>query len=534
MDYIIPILVIMVVGVLLLIVKIVANLIVKVPPNRVAVFYGKKRTTADGKVVGFRLITGGSKIRVPIFENVAFLDLNVFSIDLSVTNAPNKDGVLVNIRGVANVKILSDEVSLMAACERFLGMKPEQIKEIAYKNLEGHLRGIIGRLTVEEMVSSRQKFNQEVLQEAGEDLRKIGLGLDVLTIQEIEDQYGYIKALGQRRTAEVMRDATVGRSQAERDATIGKSQADRDAVIGKAEADRDAMIRETTAKREAAQTSNQNLALIAEAEKLRDVKKAQYLAEVQREQALAAQAGPLAEAEARKAVVERQVEVERARTVKEAEVALAEADKQEKQLLATVVRPAEAERQAAVARADGERQVAIAVAEGQRQATIKTAEAEQFKREMEGKGLGAAIRAQGEAEAGIIRLKLVAEAEGIMKRAEAFKQLDEAGRLLQILDAVGRILPESLEKLAPVMGEIAKPLGNVDRISIVDFGGGGGGNGSTGVSRFAQTVPTVLVQLFESLKAVGLDPAELQRFLKVQSTPPVSGEARLPMAKKEE
>jgi len=481
-KYTIALLVLIVVIAFLALMKIVANNYVKVPPNKVAIFYGRKHIAADGTAVGFRIVTGGAKLKLPIVENVTFVDLNVFSIDLSVQGAPNKDGVLVNVRGVANVKILSDEISLMAACERFLGMSPRQIQDIAFKNLEGHLRAIIGRLTVEDIVSNRTKFNQEVLQEAGEDLRKIGLGVDVLTIQEIEDQYGYIKALGQKRTAEVMRDAT----------------------IGKAEADRDATIRATTAKREASQKENQNLALIAEAEKERDVKKAQYLAFVQREQATAAQAGPLAEAEARKAVVQSQVEVERIRTIKEAEVAIAEADKQEKQLLATVVRPAEAERQAAIARAEGERI-----------ATIRRAEAGQMKLELEGKGTASAIRARGESEADVIRMKLVAEAEGILKRAEAFRQLDQAGRTLQILDAVGRILPDSLEKLAPVMGEIAKPLASVDRISIVDFGGNGNGSDGGGITRFAQTVPGILTQLFESLKAVGLDPTELSKFLKI-------------------
>jgi len=481
-PWLVALAVLVIVMAFLFITKIVANLYVKVPPNRVAIFYGRKRTSAEGVSVGFKVVTGGAKLRWPILENVTFLDLNVFSIDLSVMGAPNKDGVLVNVRGVANVKILSDEISLMSACERFLGMSLKQIQDIAFKNLEGHLRAIIGRLTVEDIVSNRTKFNQEVLQEAGEDLRKLGLGVDVLTIQEIDDQYGYIKALGQKRTAEVVRDATVG----------------------KAEADRDATIRATTARRVAAETENENLGLIAQAEKLRDVLKAQYLAEVQREQATAAQAGPLAEAEARKAVVSSQVEVERVRTLKEAEVALAEADRQEKQLLATVVRPAEAERSAAMARAEGERMAMIRMAEGG-----------QMKLELEGRGTAAAIRARGEAEAEVIRLKLLAEAEGILKKAEAFRQLDEAGRMLQVLDAVGDILPLTLEKLAPVMGEIAKPLGNVDRISIVDFGGGANGAPS-GVSRFAQTVPAVLAQLFESMKAVGLDPAELQRYLKVK------------------
>jgi len=519
-EWLVPAMVVVVVLAFLALFKIVSNNYIKVPPNKVAIFYGRKRRMADGKVVGFRVVTGGAKFKFPIVESVAFLDLNVFSIDLTVQAAPNKDGVLVTVRGVANVKILSDEISLMTACERFLGMDIPQIKDIAFKNLEGHLRAIIGRLTVEEIVSDRTKFNQEVLKEAGEDLRKIGLGVDILTIQEIDDQYGYIKALGQKRTAEVMRDATIGRAEAERDATIGRTEAERDATV-----------RATTARREAEQKANENLALIAEAEKLRDVKKAQYFAEVQREQATAGQAGPLAEAEAKKKVVEQQVEVERIRTLKEAEVAQAEAEKEQKTLLATVVRPAEAERDAAIARADGERTAAI-----------KRAEAERQKLELEGQGRATAIRAQGqaeadvirmkvlaqgEAEAQVIRMKLLAEAEGIEKKADAFRRLDEAGRTLQILEVLRHIVPESLEKLAPVMGEIAKPLGNVDRISIVDFGGNAGGG--SGLTRFAQTVPLVLTQLFEGLKAVGLDPAELAKLLKLQILPP-SGQAPNPPA----
>jgi flotillin len=501
--------------------RIVSNNYIKVPPNEVAIFYGRKYVTKDGQQVGFRVVTGGAKLKIPILESVQYLPLNVFSIDLQVQGVPNKDGVLVNVRGVANVKILSDEVSLFTACERFLGMGLPEIKEIAYKNLEGHLRAIIGRLTVEEIVSDRTKFNQEVLREAAEDLHRIGLGIDVLTVQEIDDEYGYIKALGQKRTAEVKRDATIGTAEAERDATL----------------------RATTAKREAEQKANQNLALIAEAEKERDVKKAQYFAEVQREQATASQAGPLAEAEAKKEVVIKQVEVQRVKTLKEAEVALAEAERQQNELLATIVRPAEAKKEAA-----------IAVAEGERQATVKTADGERQKRELEGQGDGAAIRARGQAEADImrmkvlaqgeseaqvtklkvlaqgqseaevIRLKLLAEAEGIEKKAEAFRKLDEAGRTLQILEVVRYLVPESLEKLAPVMAEISKPLGNVDRISIVDFGGNSG-TGGGGVGRFAQTAPIVLTQFFEGLKAVGLDPSQLQKLLKVPSAAGAAQEA---------
>ena len=216
-----------------------------------------------------------------------------------------------------------------------------------------------------------------MLKEAGEDLKKIGLGVDVLTIQEIDDEYGYIKALGQKRTAEVMRDAT----------------------IGKAEADRDATARSTTANRVAKQMANENLALVAEAEKERDVKKARYIAEVRKEEATANQAGPLSEARARQDVVQQQVEVERIKTLKEVEVALAEAERREKELMATVIKPAEADRQAAIARAEGEKLAAI-----------NRAEAERKKLEFEGEGRASAIRAQGQAEADVIRLKLMAEA----------------------------------------------------------------------------------------------------------------------------
>ncbi len=467
--------------------RIIANNYIKVPPNKVAVFFGHKRRTPDGKVKGFIPITGGAKIRLPLVESVAWLDLNVFSIDLDVHGAPNKDGVQVDVKGVANVKILSDRASLEAACERFLGMRPEQIREIAYKNLEGHLRAIIGRLTIEEIVSDRQKFNQEVLREAAEDLAKIGLGIDVLTIQEIHDSYGYIDALGQKRTAEV------------------KSLA----KIGTAEAERDANVRASTAMREGKQKENENLAMIAEAEKDRDVKKASYQADVQRQQAIASVAGPLAEAEAKQKLVEQQVVVERIRTVKETEVAEAEAARKERELVATVIKPAEAERQATIVQAEAKRQATILEAEGRKQAVTVTAEAEKSKREMEGLGEAAAIRARGEAEAAAIKAKLLAEAdalkakllaeaEGVERKAEAFAKLDQAGKTMLVLDR----LPEIVRQFSTVMGAIAAPMGNIDKVVMIDSGVG---DGRTSVGRFVGTVPNVLFELIQRAESMGLD-----------------------------
>src|SRR5512140_1251941 len=363
---------------------------IKVPPNRVAVFYGRKRKGPDGRLVGFRLVTGGAAWKWPVLENVTYLELTVFPIDLDVKDVPNIDGVLVSVQAVANVKIRSQEQSLAAAAERFLALNAAEIKQIAYKNLEGHLRSIMGRLTVEEIVRDRAKFNQEVLNEATSDLAKIGLGVDVLTIQRVTDSEGYIEALGKKRTAEVKRDAQIGEAAAAREATISA----------------------TTALREGKQKENENLALVAQAEKERDVKKATYEAEVFSQQATAKQAGPLADAQARQNVVAQEVQVELVRTRKQIEVAQAEAQRREKQLLAEGIKSAEAQKQQTILQAEASKQREIVEAEGHKTAVITIADAEKQRLAMEGQGQADALKAKLLAEADGNKAKLLAEAEG--------------------------------------------------------------------------------------------------------------------------
>jgi flotillin len=280
----IPVLLLLTAIAVLVVVMTAVRNYIKVPPNKVAVFYGRRRRTAEGSTVGFRLVTGGAALKWPVLEASPPRPHDLPDRPRRARRA-QQDGVLVSVQAVANVKIRSDETSLIAAAERFLGRSPEDIKQIAYKNLEGHLRSIMGRLTVEEIVRDRSKFNQEVLTEAAADLAKIGLGVDVLTIQKVADPEGYIEALGKKRTAEVKRDAQIGESIAARESTI----------------------QSTTALREGKERENENLALVAQAEKERDVKKAQYEAQVLSQQAQARQAGPLAEAKARQAVVQEEV-----------------------------------------------------------------------------------------------------------------------------------------------------------------------------------------------------------------------------------
>jgi flotillin len=160
----------------------------------------------------------------------------------------------------------------------------------------------------------------------------------------------------------------------------------------------------------------------------------------------------------------------------------------------------------------GDRQVAIARAEGERQAAINRAKGkDEIGAEGEGRRLRSVPRT---AEADVIRLKLMAEAEGIDK-SRGFQETQRGGQTLQILEALKEIIPHSLKELAPVMGEIAKPLGNVDRISIVDFGGNNP-NGEGGVARYAKLGPVILTQFVESAKALGLDPSGILNLLKMR------------------
>jgi len=197
----------------------------KVSPNTVAVLSGRKRRLADGRVVGYRMVKGGAALKFPLLEKVDYLSLNVITIPLEIKRAYTLKGVPVSVKAVANVKIRSDDASLQAAAERFLGMNQEQMHRVIYQTLEGHLRSILGTLTVEEINSDRQSFAQKLTSEAAMDLEKMGLGVDVLTIQEISDEEGYLDALGKRRTAEVKRDATIGEAEATRDAKIRSAQA---------------------------------------------------------------------------------------------------------------------------------------------------------------------------------------------------------------------------------------------------------------------------------------------------------------------
>jgi flotillin len=498
----VPILVVVVVVAFLIGLMLIGKNYVKVSPNSAAVISGRSRRLSDGSTVGYRVVRGGATLVIPFLEKVEYLYLNVLTVPLATSRAYTSQGVPVSVKAVANVKIKGDDDSLRAAAERFLGMDQQEFHQLVFQTLEGHLRAILGTLTVEEINADRQSFAHKLTTEAAIDLEKMGIGLDALTIQEMSDEEGYLDALGKRRTAEVKRDAD----------------------IGEAEAKRDSKIKASLALQEGEKVRLSTEAEIALSHREAEVKRAQYEAEIEKERATAKQAGPLSEAKARQEVVAEEVRIEKIRTQEQISVQEQEVLRKEKELEATVVKQAEAQRRAAVLRAQGEQEAAILAAEGRKQAMIAQAEAEAQKLQREGQGRASAIEAEGRAEAekiralgnaeaekiqaqGLAQAKAIeaqglAEATAIKEKAAAWREFNDSARLQTLLEK----LPGIIEATAPALRAVSEPLGKIDKVVMIDTGNG---SGAGPINRFAQTGPTMIFSLLQQLQAMGLNLPEV-------------------------
>ena len=380
---------------------------IKASPNEALIFTGRHQKETGR---GWKAVVGGAKFRIPVLEKVNRISLKTMNLpEVRVEKAWSKEGVPVTVETVANVKICSEEEMLARAVERFLDTEPRQIQQIIKETLEGQLRDIIGVLTVEQLYQERDMFVQKVLAQAGEELAKIGVIIDIINIQDIRDEKQYLEALGRKRTAEVKRDAEIGEAEAQRDATIRAETARREGAVVRAEQERQ----------------------VAEAEKDRDVAKKEYVGETLAATKTAEQKGPLAEARARQAVVveEQKVQEEQQKARERVEAARAEAEEQK--FRAERVVPAEAERQAVVLKAEGD---------------------------------AAAILKRAEAEARGIQLKLEAEAEGLRKKAEAWNAYGKAAQLNLVLEAVKVVAGEGAQALGQV---------KFDKVIALDSGADG-------------------------------------------------------------
>lgn len=439
---------------------------IKVPPNEVAVFTGRGQP---------KVVRGGARFRVPGIERVDIMSLEPFNVSINLQNALSNNGVPVNVEAVGLVRIGSADEAVQTAVQRFLTSDLQELQRQINEILAGSLRGITATMTVEDLNSNRDTLARSVVEEAGGDLARIGMEVDVLKIAGISDRNGYLESLGQRRIAEVKRDAAVGTAEAERDAQIQSAKARQAGSVAQAEAD----------------------TAIATANQRRDVELARLRAQTEAENAQADQAGPLANARAQKDVGIAIEQAEAARVQARIEVEQRRSEQAQAALQADVIAPAEAQRQADVARAEGQRQAAILAAQAQAEAARQAGQAEADAR----KAAADALRVERQAEADGIKAKLVAEAAGKKEIAAALNTYSpEAARL--------QTLPDVLASVVKATEAAAMPLSEIERLSII----GGSADTQDAVGGLLGVSPLAVAKIVEALKASGIDlPAMLNR-----------------------
>jgi len=437
--------------VVLFLISSLARLYRKAGPHEALIVYGFR---------GTRVVQGHGTVIFPMVENCRDLSLELMSFDV----APQQDlytklGVAVTVEAVAQIKVKSDKESILTAAEQFLTKSDQERESLIRLVMEGHLRGIIGQLTVEEIVKQPEMVGDRMRGTCADDMNKMGLEVISFTIKEVRDKNEYITNMGKPDVARIKRDADVATAEADRDTAIKRAIAMRESAVAKAQADQERVLAETLSQ-----------AKQAEAQRDLEIKKAQYLEVTKKQQAQADKAYDIQTNIMQQQVIAEQVKVQQVEKEGQVKVQDAEINRREKELIATVLKQAEIERQ---------RIETLAMAEKQRLMS-------------EAEGHASSIRQQGEAEAEIIFKKGEAEAKAMNVKAEAFQEYNQAA----VIDRLFATMPE-------VVRALASPLANVDKITIVSTGNGdaSGMNKITGdITKMAAQVPA----LFETLSGMPL------------------------------
>ena len=435
----------------LFLMSMLARLYRKAGPHEALIVYGFR---------GTRVVQGHGTVIFPMVENCKDLSLELMSFDVAPQqDLYTKQGVAVTVEAVAQIKVKSDKESILTAAEQFLTKSDQERESLIRLVMEGHLRGIIGQLTVEEIVKQPEMVGDRMRGTCADDMNKMGLEVISFTIKEVRDKNEYITNMGKPDVARIKRDADVATAEAERDTAIKRAQATREAAVAKAQADQERVLAETLSQ-----------AKQAESQRDLEVKKAQYLEVTKKQQAQADKSYDIQSNVMQQQVITESVRVKQLEKQGQVNAQDAEIARREKELIATVLKGAEIERQRIETLAAAEKQRLIAEAEGQ----------------------ASAIRAQGEAEAEIIFKKGEAEAKAMNVKAAAYQEYNQAA----VVDKLITSLPEIVKALAA-------PLANVDKITIVSTGNGdtAGMSKITGdITKMAAQVPA----LFETLSGMPL------------------------------
>jgi len=444
----------------------------KVPQDKAMVVTGLRK----------RVISGSGGLVIPMFERTDRISLENMKIEVRTTGALTEQGVDIIADGVAVIKVKSDKESILSAMEQFnTGSEAKTIsviEDIAKDVLEGKLREIISKLTVEEIYKDREKFASQVQEVAALDLADMGLEIKAFTIRDISDDNGYLQALGKKRISEVKRDAQIAEAEATKETKIRTSEATRlgeearliaETQISEATKEKELKVQAYRKESEVSKAAA-DLAYQIEANKVRkEVTETEMQVEILKKQK---------EIE----LTDTQMQVEIIKKQKEIQLAEQEALRKEKELEASIKKQADADKY--------RKEVS---AEAAKFGEIQDAQARAEAIRLEGTARADAKRLEGMAEVDIIRERGKAEAEAMMKKAEAFKQYNDA--------AVTQMIVERLPEIAQA---VSAPLSKTDKIVIVDNGGSGNGGGAAKVSGYVTDIMSTLPATVEALTGVDL------------------------------
>lgn len=444
----------------------------KVGPNQVLVISGRKHRMVDPdgttRDIGFRIVKGGGVFVWPVFEKVDILSLELLTIDVQTPEVYTSKGVPVKVDGVAQIKVKGDDISIGTSAEQFLSKGSDEIKNIAMQTLEGHLRAILGTMTVEEIYQNRDAFASKVQEVAAGDMANMGLGIVSFTIRDIRDTQGYLDALGKPRIAQVKRDAQIAQAEADRDAMIKSSQA-------------------TQAGQEAKFAADSK---IAEAQRDYQSNVAGYQATVNQKKAEADLAYDLQKYKTGQLVKAEEVQVEIVAKQKQIELQQQEILRKQRELEANVQKPADAERYKVETLANARKFQLETEAAGTAAAAKATGFANADVNKATGLAEAEANKAKGLAQAAIIEAQGKATAEATRLKAEAFQKYNEAA----VIELLVKVMPE-------IAAKISEPLSKMEKMVIINSGNGPGG----GASKLTGDVTQIMAQLppvLESLTGV--------------------------------
>jgi flotillin len=463
--------VVVIVVVVFIIIQTIGRLLRKVGPNQALIVYGAG---------GTKVITGGSHFVLPLYQRAQDFSLELMSFDV----APPQDlyttqGVAVNVEAVTQIKVRSDEESVKTAAEQFLSKRQDDRENLIRLVMEGHLRGIVGQLTVEDLVKDPENVGAKMLKTVTPDMEKMGLEVISFTIKDVRDKNDYITNMGRPQIAQIRKEADIAAALAQRDTQIQQANASREAAIAKSSADQERVKAESV-----------SLALQAESQRNLSLKKAEFDAEVKKQQASADKAYDIQANMMQQQVVTEAVRVTEVEKNAQIKVQQAEIQRRELELQATIQKAAEAERRRVETVAGAERQRLILEAQGQADAAKTRGLGDADANRARGLAEAEVIRARGLAEAEVIRAKGEAEADAMKVKAAAFHEYNQAA----VLDKLLTGMPEMVRA-------IAEPLSKVDKVTIVSTGASNGNNG-LGASRLTGDIVNMVAQvpaLFELL-----------------------------------